>query len=77
MPVYIDREDRITALLERNNVLLEANLQANLNAIAAWQQQASAFHTFACAMSIQPKWSNGVMRENWRMTTIPSSGTIM
>ena len=49
MPVSIDREDLITALLECN-VLLEANLLAKLNAIAAWQQQASAFNTFACAM---------------------------
>ena len=50
MAVSIDTEDRITMLLECNNQLLEANLQANINVTVAWQKQALAFNTYACAM---------------------------
>ena len=68
VPVSIDREDRLTRLLERNNQLLEANLQTNLDLVVAFQQQASAFNIFATAMKTHTeeltKWRHERKLEN-------------
>ena len=68
VPVSIDREDRLTRLLERNNQLLEANLQTNLDLVVAFQQQASAFNIFTTATKTHTeeltKWRHERKLEN-------------